>query len=213
MTPVEVNYPVHDRDAGYLLLSPHIASLAGIFSEVLTDHKNLVYLQTQRTLAERQRRWAHELSEFDFCLIHKPGSTQVLSNALSRRDQDLPKDLSDDRLQSRVHQVLRPEGEDFVLTAAIWAKDPDQDSEGTTPLEHPRLDSPFSDAHLQSLWHTALSQNERYWEARQAVQDKARAFPNEWGLPWQISECSLDSASRLLWRDCGYLSSSPFAPS
>ena len=175
--------------------------LAGISFEVHTDHRNLVYFQTQRTLAERQRRWAHELSEFNFRLIHKPGITQVLSDALSRRDQDLPKDLSDERLQSRVHQVLRSEGSDLVLTAALWAKDPDQDPEGITPLQHPTIDPPFADPELQALWHSALSQNERYWEARQAVQGQARSFPKEWGLPWQISECALDSASRLLWRD------------
>ncbi|KAL5604615.1 uncharacterized protein BROUX77_004801 [Berkeleyomyces rouxiae] len=103
--------------------------LAGIPFEVHTDHQNLLYFQKQRTLSERQRRWAHELSEFDFRLIHRPGVTQVTSDALSRRDQDLPQDLSDKRLQSRVHQVLRPDGPDFVIAAAVWAKEPDKDPE------------------------------------------------------------------------------------
>ncbi|KAL5594222.1 uncharacterized protein BROUX77_007569 [Berkeleyomyces rouxiae] len=203
LSPAEVNYPIHDKEmlAIHSCLRAWRSYLAGIPFEVHTDHQNLLYFQKQRTLSERQRRWAHELSEFDFRLIHRPGVTQVTSDALSRRDQDLPQDLSDERLQSRVHQVLRPDGPDFVIAAAVWAKEPDKDPEGTLTLDHAALDAPFADPELQTLWHSALTHNERYWQARQAVQEQARSFPNEWGLPWQISECTLDSATRLLWRD------------
>ncbi|KAL5604648.1 uncharacterized protein BROUX77_004834 [Berkeleyomyces rouxiae] len=203
LSPAEVNYPIHDKEmlAIHSCLRAWRSYLAGIPFEVHTDHQNLLYFQKQRTLSERQRRWAHELSEFDFRLIHRPGVTQVTSDALSRRDQDLPQDLSDKRLQSRVHQVLRPDGPDFVIAAAVWAKEPDKDPEGTLTLDHAALDAPFADPELQTLWHSALTHNERYWQARQAVQEQARSFPNEWGLPWQISECTLDSATRLLWRD------------
>ncbi|KAL5612428.1 uncharacterized protein BROUX77_002584 [Berkeleyomyces rouxiae] len=203
LSPAEVNYPIHDKEmlAIHSCLRAWRSYLAGIPFEVHTDHQNLLYFQKQRTLSERQRRWAHELSEFDFRLIHRPGVTQVTSDALSRRDQDLPQDLSDERLQSRVHQVLRPDGPDFVIAAAVWAKEPDKDPEGTLTLDHAALDAPFADPELQTLWHSALTRNERYWQARQAVQEQARSFPNEWGLPWQISECTLDSATRLLWRD------------
>ncbi|KAL5601298.1 uncharacterized protein BROUX77_005547 [Berkeleyomyces rouxiae] len=203
LSPAEVNYPIHDKEmlAIHSCLRAWRSYLAGIPFEVHTDHQNLLYFQKQRTLSERQRRWAHELSEFDFRLIHRPGVTQVTSDALSRRDQDLPQDLTDERLQSRVHQVLRPDGPDFVIAAAVWAKEPDKDPEGTLTLDHAALDAPFADPELQTLWHSALTRNERYWQARQAVQEQARSFPNEWGLPWQISECTLDSATRLLWRD------------
>ncbi|KAL5604617.1 uncharacterized protein BROUX77_004803 [Berkeleyomyces rouxiae] len=120
LSPAEVNYPIHDKEmlAIHSCLRAWRSYLAGIPFEVHTDHQNLLYFQKQRTLSERQRRRAHELSEFDFRLIHRPGVTQVTSDALSRRDQDLPQDLSDERLQSRVHQVLRPDGPDFVIAAA-----------------------------------------------------------------------------------------------
>ncbi|KAL2885130.1 retrovirus polyprotein [Ceratocystis lukuohia] len=203
LTPAEVNYPIHDKEmlAIFSCLKHWRPFLAGLTFQVHTDHRNLVYFQTRQTLSERQRRWSHELSEFDSTLIHRPGTTQVTSDALSRRDQDLPHDLSDDRLQSRVHQMLRPCGKNFVIAAAIWAKNPDKDPEGLEVTSHPSLPSPFSDPELHALWDTALRHNERYWQARLAVQEKARTFPNDWGLPWQISECSLDSETRLLWRE------------
>ncbi|KAI0991610.1 hypothetical protein K3495_g16577, partial [Podosphaera aphanis] len=74
-TLAEVNYPVHDKEmlSIYSCLRHWRPLLAGISFDVHTDHRNLVYFQQQQTLSERQRRWAHELSEFNFRLIHKPG--------------------------------------------------------------------------------------------------------------------------------------------
>lgn len=203
LTAAEVNYPVHDKEmlSIYSCLRTWRSLLAGLSFEVHTDHRNLVYFQQQRLLSERQRRWAHELSEFRFRLVHRPGSSQVTSDALSRRDQDLPKDISDERLQSRFHQVLQSDGNNLVLTAAIWAKHPDKDSENTSSVEHPPLASPFADPELGQLWSEALARNERYWQARTAVLENHRLFPNEWGLSWQINECTLDDATRLMWRD------------
>jgi hypothetical protein len=40
---------------------------------------------TNQKLNRRQARWALELAEFDFKLVHKPGSSMVCADALSRR--------------------------------------------------------------------------------------------------------------------------------
>ena len=135
LTAAEVNYPVHDKEmlSIYSCLRTWRPMLAGIDFGVYTDHRNLIYFQQQQTLSERQRRWAHELSEFRFRLIHKPGTSQVTSDALTRRDQDLPKDIFDERVQSRGHQVLQPDGDSFVIAAAVWAKEPDKDPEEMEP--------------------------------------------------------------------------------
>ena len=45
--------------------------------------------------------------EFDFYIVHRPGSKQVLSDALSRREQDLPSGITDERLADRERQLLR----------------------------------------------------------------------------------------------------------
>ena len=113
---------------------------------------------------------------------------------------------SDERLQDRHRQLLRSEGSDLVVTA-VWSTNADADPEppekSTAANANPAprsLDSPFTDPALTSLWDEALQQNRRYWEAHDLVADSARGFPKDWGLPWQISECSLDPASRLCWR-------------
>ena len=35
-------------------------------------------------------RWVYELNDFSFDIIYKPGKEQVQSDALSRREQDIP---------------------------------------------------------------------------------------------------------------------------
>ena len=52
--------------------------------EIWSNHKNLLYFSTSRTLSRRQARWSLFLSRFDFTLIHKPGVTHC-PDALSRR--------------------------------------------------------------------------------------------------------------------------------
>lgn len=208
LSPAEVNYPVHDKEmlAIYSCIRHWQPLLQGSPFEVWTDHRNLVYFQSKQTLAERQRRWAHELSGFDFKLIHKPGATQVQSDALSRRDQDMPQNLQDDRLQTRDFQLLQPGTKgDFVIASKAWVvdadADPDPETSWTPDPKDDSPESPFDDPDLTALWTQALQRNRRYWEARRAVLNGDRSFPLDWGLSWQISECSVDPGKRLRWRN------------
>ena len=51
-------------------------------------------------------RWAITLSRFNFTIKHQPGKQAVCSDALSRRDQDLPQNSQDERLVGRFQQLL-----------------------------------------------------------------------------------------------------------
>ncbi|CAJ0932031.1 unnamed protein product [Ranitomeya imitator] len=52
---------------------------------VLTDHKNLTYLESAKRLNPRQARWSlFFLSRFDFVVSYLPGSKNVKADALSR---------------------------------------------------------------------------------------------------------------------------------
>ena len=75
---------------------------------ILTDHENLKPFMTKRALTERQMRWAQILSKYNFRLDHRPGRKCVIPDALSRREQDMPKDASDDRIAER-NKILLPE--------------------------------------------------------------------------------------------------------
>ena len=66
--------------------------------KVYSDYKNLEYFMTVQKLTERQMRWALVLSWYNFRIIHVSSTENSRADALSRRDQDMPKNAQDDRL-------------------------------------------------------------------------------------------------------------------
>lgn len=52
---------------------------------VLTDHKNLEYLQSGKRLSARQARWALWFARFTFCVSYLPGKRNTKADALSRQ--------------------------------------------------------------------------------------------------------------------------------
>ncbi|CAJ0927619.1 unnamed protein product [Ranitomeya imitator] len=87
-SPAERNYDVGNRE---------LLAMKWVFEEwrhwlegakhrvvVLTDHKNLTYLESAKRLNERQARWSLFFSRFDFVVSYLPGSKNVKADALSR---------------------------------------------------------------------------------------------------------------------------------
>ena len=52
-------------------------------------------------------RWSTLLSEFNYDLQYRPGKLAVRPDALSRRGQDIPKDITDERLSNRFRTLLK----------------------------------------------------------------------------------------------------------
>jgi predicted aspartyl protease len=219
--PAEINYPIHDKEllAVVKCLAQWDSELRSVkHFKILTDHKNLEYFTKKQRLTERQMRWALELSRYDFVMVYRPGKEAVIPDSLSRRDQDLPKDITDERLQTRYQQMLQKNGDVIKLVklgtwwtcpsphkvriAAGWITggDGDQDSDEEADKLNPP-ENPFTDKRLRSLWDDALKENNRYWLIRKAVLNGERQLPRQWGLPISISECSIDDGKRLCWRD------------
>ncbi|GAA5971619.1 hypothetical protein JCM3765_001266 [Sporobolomyces pararoseus] len=88
-TPPELNYEVHDKELLAIVEAckawrpylSHTRSPTTIFS----DHFNLKYFFSSKTLNRRQARWQEALSELNFTLVHRPGKQQGKTDALSRR--------------------------------------------------------------------------------------------------------------------------------
>jgi hypothetical protein len=87
MTPAERNYPVHDKEmlAVMYALKKWRHYVKGTDVTIVTDHKSLEYFCTQPHLSDRQTRWMGELAEYHYHIVHRPGKTNVVADALSRR--------------------------------------------------------------------------------------------------------------------------------
>jgi hypothetical protein len=110
--PAECNYEVYDKEMLAIVrcLEEWDSELRSVHQfEVRTDHKNLEYFMTARKLTERQMRWSLILSRFNFTISYIPGKQNERADALSRREQDMPKGIDDDRLQYRTIQLLKPD--------------------------------------------------------------------------------------------------------
>ena len=87
LTPAEGRYEVHDKE---LLSVIHALKkwrhyLHGSRVTVITDNWASKFIQTKPILNRRQAGWLDVLSEFDLDIVHRPGTTNVVADALSRR--------------------------------------------------------------------------------------------------------------------------------
>jgi hypothetical protein len=108
----ECNYEIYDKEMLAIIrcLEEWDSELRSLREfEIKTDHKNLEYFMTARKLTERQMRWSLILSQYNFKITYIPGKDNERADALSRREQDMPKGIDDDRLQGRMVQLLKPE--------------------------------------------------------------------------------------------------------
>lgn len=87
MNAAELNYPVHEKE---LLAIVHAIKvwrpyLEGKKFTVITDHASLEYIRSQHQLSRRQARWMELLQANDFEVKYRPGKTNVVADALSRK--------------------------------------------------------------------------------------------------------------------------------
>ncbi|EFZ04205.2 Pol [Metarhizium robertsii ARSEF 23] len=213
--PAECNYSIHDKELLAIIRclehwDPELRSVVSF--EILTDHLNLQYFTKKQQLSERQARWAEILSRYNFVIRYRPGRQAIVPDALSRREQDMPEGLDDERLQGRRMQLLQPvkgmkgafavhAGTPVVVKAGYVSKGDSDQPEDPTTSRDPAVENPFTTADLQELWNEGLQRHNRYWLIREAVQRGDRRLPSQWGLPITLAECSIDAGQRLCWRE------------
>ena len=57
----------------------------GVHCEILTDHRSLQYIFSQRGLNLRRQRWLELLKDYDVTKLYNPGKANVVADALSRK--------------------------------------------------------------------------------------------------------------------------------
>ncbi|OWZ12801.1 reverse transcriptase [Phytophthora megakarya] len=84
----ERNYPVHDKEPlamKYALVKFRVHLLGTRPFVVYTDHAFLRTAIHTPHLSQRMARWLSFFGEYNFCVEHKPGMLNTLTDALSRR--------------------------------------------------------------------------------------------------------------------------------
>ncbi|KAL0295738.1 UNVERIFIED_CONTAM: Transposon Tf2-12 polyprotein [Sesamum calycinum] len=86
----ELNYPTHDLELAAIVHALKIWRhyLYGEKFQILTDHKSLKYILTQKELNLRQRRWIELLKDYDCTIDFHPGKANVVADALSRKSSN-----------------------------------------------------------------------------------------------------------------------------
>ena len=111
-TASEINYPIYDKELAAIIAAfeewrPYLAG-AQHRVQVVTDHKNLVYFSTTRTLNRRQARWSTFLADYDFEIVFRPGGQHGKADALSRR-ADLALLPGDAAYAQQSRRLLKPD--------------------------------------------------------------------------------------------------------
>jgi len=94
--PAECNYDIHDREMLAIIESMkhwrHYLEGAKFPIQILSDHKNLETFMTTKILNRRQARWAELLANYDFILVHLPGTRNSADGPSRCPDyaQDIP---------------------------------------------------------------------------------------------------------------------------
>lgn len=222
MNPHECNYEVHDKEllAVVHCLQEWDAELRSVERfTIVTDHKNLEYFMKPRWLNERQMRWSILLGRYNMEIAYRPGKQNPRADALSRREQDMPQDASDERILYRYKQLLHPttihrqeddyledpDGAVVTLSTTVAIPPPIVDQLETEDDAERRDSSPEQArdnlATLDQLWEDAVKGDEQYKAIRQAVIEAERRLPPSLGLKVSINECAVDQEGRLLYRD------------
>ncbi len=105
----ECNYEIYDKEMLIIIqcLKKWDAELRSVLSfQICTDHKNLKYFMTVKKLTERQMRWSLILSKYNFFILYLLRKQNERADALSRQKQNVLMNLSDDRVQHCMTQII-----------------------------------------------------------------------------------------------------------
>jgi RNase H-like domain found in reverse transcriptase/Reverse transcriptase (RNA-dependent DNA polymerase)/Integrase zinc binding domain/Chromo (CHRromatin Organisation MOdifier) domain len=230
--PAECNYEIYDKEMLAIVrsLEEWDAELRSLeHFQIRTDHKNLEYFMTVRKLTERQMRWSLVLSRYNFTITYIPGKENERADALSRREQDMPRG-EDDRTDHRTIQLLKPstlEGlkgirvspvltrgramqerfpepgsgnQEHAVRIAHDEQSIEPEPEDEEPTEPEAKTTPDDQSPLETLWEAAAIADESYQDALDAVRKGRRTFPTTLKLKVSIAECSLSTQGKLMFR-------------
>ncbi|KAI0993496.1 hypothetical protein K3495_g14688, partial [Podosphaera aphanis] len=200
LNSAEVNYPILDKEmlALVVCLQEWQAKLRSVVRPftILSDHRNLSYFATKCLLSERQARYSDVLQQYNFLLRWRAGSACERPNALSRRDQDKPAGIDDERTAGRVMKLLPKVISNPVDVEAAYIDENTQADQATQTMV-------FEEDVMQALWVQGVATDRDWRRARDSVKAGERGFPPDLAqkLKANIVECTVAADGILRGRE------------
>jgi len=169
--------------------------------QICTDHKNLKYFMTVKKLTEWQMRWSLILSQYNFFILYLLSKQNERANALLRQKQNVSMNLSDDRVQHCMMQMIHSEMISKSIQAASMTV---ADILISVIVQDQNLFSEITD--LKQMWANAEAKDKLYNELCQTIHKKQRSFSTVLKVRVFITECFLSEKEKLLFcRRCWVL--------
>ena len=130
----QIRWDTHDKELWAIVECfrtwRHYFEYAPDTIRVLTDHHNLKYFMTTKSLTPKQARWAEELARFDFEIEHKPGASNPADAPSRRPDYAEGFQLGEGK---RLRDIMLPTLQNKLRVWAIRTpKAPNSNAGGTT---------------------------------------------------------------------------------
>ena len=172
LSGAELNYDTHDKELLAIFEAfktwRHYLEGSATPIDVVTDHKNLEYFSTSKTLTRRQARWSEYLSQFNLVIRFRPGKLGAKPDALTRRWDVYPKEGDSD------YSVVNPHNFRPVFTQEQLAS-----SLRATILHYPVLRASFllDEDQLRSDIRSALNSASPTPELAKGLELAAQGHP------------------------------------
>lgn len=191
MNPAERNYETHDGELLAIVMSfkqwRHYLQGAQHTVTVISDHNNLKYFMTTKSLNGRQIRWAEKLAAYDFEIEYRKGSKNPADAPSRRPDYETTGERSDLTMLPTLQRKIR--GYVGMVLRSSMAAGPDAaqrpDLPGASADEHPRLqeERPPAKQLRGSLIKSTRPKLQQGQKPRRATRMKSRARAKKVRMP------------------------------
>ncbi len=202
----ECNYEIYNKEMLIIIqcLKEWDTELRSVSSfQIHTDHKNLKYFMTVKKLTEQQMRWSLILSQYNFFILYLLSKQNERANALLRQKQNVSMNLSDNRVQHCMMQMIHSEMISKPIQAASMTV---ADISVSVLIWDQNLFSEITD--LKQMWVNAEAEDESYNKFCQTICKKQRSFSTVLKVRVFIMKCSLSDEEKLLFCERHWVSSS-----
>jgi len=193
----ECNYEIYNKEMLIIIqcLKEWDAELRSVSSfQICTDHKNLKYFMTVKKLTEWQMRWSLILLQYNFFILYLLSKQNERADALSRQKQNVSMNLSDNRVQHHMTQIICSEMISKSIQAVLMTV---ADISVSVLVSNQNLFDETTD--LKQMWVNAEAKDESYNELCQTVHKKQRSFSTVLKVRVFITECFLSDEEKLLF--------------